>query len=263
MAVFCCICLIATTGFSSIPAKHGRAYYESRGEVIWDVPTDEKVIALTFDDGPNPKTTPKILDLLKKYDAKATFFVIGFRMDRFPDIVKREVAEGHEIANHTNDHVYFKRSVGQDTIDEQLRIANRKIKELAGQTSPWFRPPGGFYNDKVISAAKRHGQTVVLWSWNQDTRDWSSPGVRKIVDKVLRNAQNGNIVLLHDHVSGSRTQTVKALEIILPELKKRGYRMVTVSELMKYRRPAKANGHQDTAAAQPPSLPDYAFPSFK
>ncbi|RUS47212.1 polysaccharide deacetylase family protein [Cohnella sp. AR92] len=194
---------------------------------------DEKLIALTFDDGPDPRTTDKILDLLSKYDAKATFFVVGRRAERFPDIVRREALEGHEIANHTYTHMYFNGRNRQQDIASEMDRAGSKLSEISGQRCRWFRPPGGFYNETVIRMAKERGYTVILWSWHQDTRDWISPGVGQIVRKVLNNARNGDIVLLHDHVAGS-TQTVQALEQILPELTRRGYRMVTVSELMRH-----------------------------
>ncbi|MNJ67153.1 Bifunctional xylanase/deacetylase precursor [compost metagenome] len=106
------------------------------------------------------------------------------------------------------------------------------IEKLTGKKTVLFRPPGGYYNEQSIAVTKLLGYTTVLWSWHQDTNDWRRPGVQNIVNKVLKNARNGDIVLFHDHIPGS-TQTVRALEILLPELKKKGYEMVTVSELLK------------------------------
>ncbi|MUT68732.1 polysaccharide deacetylase family protein [Paenibacillus sp. NEAU-GSW1] len=205
---------------------------------------EDKWIALTFDDGPS-KETPQILDLLKQYEAKATFFVLGKRIDSFADVVKREVAEGHEVANHTFDHTFFYSNVSWGTISNEIVKTKNKIEAITGQSSPWFRPPGGIINDAVVEIAKKNGYTVILWSWHQDTNDWKAPGVNAIVKKVLNNARNGDIVLLHDNVQGS-TQTVQALKIILPELQKRGFRIVTVSELM-------AN-----KVAKQPALPEIA-----
>ncbi|MFM9277873.1 polysaccharide deacetylase family protein [Paenibacillus jiagnxiensis] len=230
----CIISFLLLPGFS-LPVKHDRQYYETRGDVVWEVPMNEKMIALTFDDGPDPDITPQILDLLKQYDAKATFFVIGYRLTKYPDIIKREIAEGHEVANHTDHHVYFKTTMRPETIEHEMRSLKVKINGLTATNSPWFRPPGGYYNDSVIEIAKKLGYTVVMWSWHQDTRDWSKPGVGRIANKVLNNARNGDIVLLHDHAGGSM-QTAQALKIILPELKKRGYRLVTVSELINHRK---------------------------
>lgn len=215
---------------------HDRSYYEQRGDVMWEVPIEEKLIALTFDDGPSFDLTPQILDVLKQYDAKATFFVLGNRIDRHKDIVLREVMEGHEIGNHTFNHAFFNHHLSKNRISREIETTKRKLKEVAGVDSPWFRPPGGYYNDSVIEAAKESGYTVILWSWHQDTEDWKSPGVEAIVNKVLNNVRNGDIVLMHDNVMHSH-QTVDALKIILPELKARGYKFVTISELVeqKYR----------------------------
>ncbi|WP_213581874.1 polysaccharide deacetylase family protein [Paenibacillus sp. J2TS4] len=218
---------------NSVLSDKGRDYYEARGEIVWEVKTEEKVIALTFDDGPNPVQTAQILDLLKQYDARATFFVVGRRMEKFPDLARREVAEGHELANHTYSHRYFKKSTPIDQIRQEIVKNQQLITSITGQKPHLFRPPGGFYNDNVVKASRDAGYLTVLWSWHQDTKDWSSPGVNKIVRKVLDNARNGDIVLFHDHVERN-PQTVEALKQILPELKQRGFRFVTVSELLNF-----------------------------
>lgn len=211
----------------------GREYYEARGEIVWEINTDEKVIALTFDDGPNAAQTPQILDLLKQYDAKATFFVVGKRMEKYPDLVRREANEGHELANHTYNHPYFKQSTPSEQIRQEILKNQQLITSLTRQKPRLFRPPGGFYSENIVEASKEAGYLTVLWSWHQDTKDWRSPGVDKIVRKVLDNARNGDIVLFHDHVENN-PQTVEALKQILPELKQRGFRFVTVSELLPF-----------------------------
>ncbi|MCZ8515569.1 polysaccharide deacetylase family protein [Paenibacillus filicis] len=219
------------------PGK-GRAYYEARGEIVWEVATEEKVIALTFDDGPDPEDTPQILDLLRQYGAKATFFAVGNKVERFPDLLRREVAEGHEIANHTYSHKYFGKKVSSEQIRSEIQRAEKVIYAASGRTCHLFRPPGGFYNERLVQTVTDDGYTVVLWSWHQDTQDWNTPGVRRIVNKVVKNARNGDIVLFHDYVEG-KSQTVEALKEILPELKKRGFQFVTVSELLAYGRPVR------------------------
>ncbi|OMF32191.1 polysaccharide deacetylase [Paenibacillus sp. FSL H8-0548] len=222
--------LLFIAGFS-IPIKKDRFFYEQRGEIVWEVPTKDKKLSLTFDDGPYPEMTNKILDLLKKYNAKATFFVLGNKVERYPETIKREIAEGHEVANHTFNHVYFQRSISQATIKEEIVRTENALEALTGKKPLLFRPPGGYYNEQSIQIAKALGYTTIMWSWHQDTNDWKSPGVDKIVNKVLNNARNGDIVLLHDYIPGSM-QTVKALETILFELSKRGFEFVTVTELM-------------------------------
>ncbi|OBZ09511.1 polysaccharide deacetylase family protein [Bacillus sp. FJAT-26390] len=218
-------------GFS-VPEKRDRYFYEKRGEIVWEVPSEDKKIALTFDDGPYPATTDIILDLLKKYDAKATFFVLGNKVERFPETIKREIAEGHEVANHTFNHVYFMRSISDETIRDEIVKTEKALETLTGKKPLLFRPPGGYYNEHSIQIAKTLGYTTIMWSWHQDTNDWKSPGVNRIVSKVLNNARNGDIVLMHDFTPGS-TQTVRALETILYELDQRGFEFVTVTELMK------------------------------
>ena len=234
LAIVLCmlIVLLQTEQVHASPVvKKDRAYYEERGDIVWESPKEDKVIAITFDDGPDPEDTPAILDLLKKYNGKATFFVVGKQLKRFPDIAKRQVEEGHELANHTFTHLYFNRSTPIQTIKNEIDQTQDLLYDITGTKTQLFRPPGGFYNDRMVSLCRDKGYLVVLWSWHQDTKDWDRPGVSKIVNKVLNNVRGGDIILMHDHVEG-KSQTVAALEQILPELQKRGYRLVTVSELL-------------------------------
>ncbi|NUU63513.1 polysaccharide deacetylase family protein [Paenibacillus agri] len=214
------------------PIVKNRYYFEKRGDMIWEVHTSQKVIALTFDDGPDPAETELILDLLQQYNAKSTFFAIGKRIAAYPDIARRVVAEGHELANHTYNHVYFKRPISEKQVHEELDLTEKEIIKVSGKRSNLFRPPGGMYDETLINVSNQMGLKPILWSWHQDTRDWNRPGVYAISNKVIRNAHNGDIVLFHDHVHG-KSQTRQALKIILPELEKQGYRFVTVSELIK------------------------------
>lgn len=231
--ISCVTVLPLSVSGAADPVKKDRQYYEQRGDIIWEVKTKQKLIALTFDDGPDPKQTTDILNLLQQYGARSTFFVIGKRVTRYPDLVRRMVASGHEVANHTYNHVYFDRKTSEQKIVEELASTQEAIQKAAGYQASLFRPPGGKYNELIVNTAKRMHLKSIMWSWHQDTKDWSMPGVRKITDKVLQNARNGDIVLFHDFVSGS-TQTKEALEIILPELQKQGYQFVTVSELLKH-----------------------------
>nr|WP_040951869.1 polysaccharide deacetylase family protein [Gorillibacterium massiliense] len=223
--------LIVLSGFAYPAQKHDRTFYEKTGEIIWEVPQQEKKIALTFDDGPSEETTGQILDLLKEYHAKATFFVVGNRVMEYPDMVKRELSEGHEIGNHTFSHYYLRNSTKSLTFQNEILNTEKVLVELTGMKPHLFRPPGGYYNEQMVHDTKKLGYTTILWSWHQDTNDWRRPGVRSISKKVITNARNGDIVLLHDYVPGSN-QTVKALKVILPELTKEGFQFVTVSELI-------------------------------
>ncbi|MBW7453411.1 polysaccharide deacetylase family protein [Paenibacillus sepulcri] len=215
------------------PFKKDRFYYEKKGEMIWEVQTKQRVMALTFDDGPDPVQTLEILDLLRQYDAKCTFFVVGKRVKLYPDILNQISAEGHEIANHTYNHIYFRIPSSERIVRQEIESTENEIFQVIGRKSSLFRPPGGMYDDTIVKVSNKMGLFPVMWSWHQDTRDWSRPGVQRILDKVLGNARNGDIVLFHDHVQG-KSQTAAALRVILPELRARGYRLITVSELMKY-----------------------------
>lgn len=217
-----------------VVAKDGkdREYYETRGDIVWEVPTDKKVIALTFDDGPDPTYTPQIAELLKQYHARATFFVVGSRVNSFPEVARLLASEQHELANHTYTHPDMRR-ISPEKLAQEVAKTQETIYEVTGTKPLLFRPPGGYYSESIVNIAKRAGALVIMWSWHQDTRDWSDPGVKKIVNKVLKNARNGDIVLFHDY-GGNRKQTVQALKEILPELQNRGYQFVTVSELMNH-----------------------------
>ncbi|MEK5233755.1 polysaccharide deacetylase family protein [Lysinibacillus sp. FSL K6-0232] len=226
------ICLLIISGIFVGQKSHadkGRHYYEETGEVVWDIRTQDKIIALTFDDGPHPEYTAAVLDLLAKYDAKATFFMIGKNAEKYPDLVLRSYTEGHELANHTYTHP-FKASINK--LREELRQTNNTIYSITGFSPVLFRPVGGNYTDAMINAAVKDGYQVVMWSWHQDTQDWKQPGVKKIIQKVMKGTKPGDVILFHDG-GGDRTQTIKALEEIIPALKKQGYTFVTVSELIK------------------------------
>lgn len=210
-----------------------RAYWEARGDIVWDIHTKEKVIALTFDDGPDPHYTKQILELLDKHKAKGTFFVMGHKAEKNPSLIRNMQQKGHEIANHTYRHPQL-RTISLANLKKEIKDTDDIIHSITGTYPALFRPPGGVYDDKVVDAAKSEKHLVVMWSWTQDTKDWTNPGVKKIVHKVCTSAKPGNIVLFHDS-GGNREQTVKALEIILDQLAKEGYRFITVSQLLSYK----------------------------
>jgi peptidoglycan-N-acetylglucosamine deacetylase len=210
-------------------AEKGRKYYEEVGHIVWEIQTNEKVVALTFDDGPHPKYTGQILDLLNQYGAKATFFLVGEHAEKNPQVVYRMYGDGHEIANHTYTHPFTK-SVPK--IMKEIKQTNDTLFSITGYSPNLFRPVEGQYTDQLVDEVVKEGYKIVMWSWHQDTEDWKDPGVNKIVNKVLNGIEEGNIVLFHDG-GGNREQTVKALEIILPELKEQGYKFITVTEMLK------------------------------
>ena len=230
--VFCTLCLVIMSFFyviKSTSADKGRKFYEEAGQIVWDIKTEEKIIALTFDDGPHRKYTAEVLEVLSKYDAKATFFIVGGSAEKNPEIVLQMHEEGHELANHTYTHP-LRATVPQ--LVKEIKQTNEIIYSITGYHPVLFRPVEGQYTDALISAVVKEGYKVVMWSWHQDTKDWENPGVKKIVNTVLNGTRKGDIILFHDG-GGNRGQTVKALEEILPELQKQGYKFVTISELLK------------------------------
>ena len=188
-----------------------------------------KYVALTFDDGPHDKYTPEILDILAEYNAKATFFVIGKNAETYPELVKREYDEGHEIGNHTYSHPAMNK-ISVERIVEEISKTQAVIESITGQKPVLFRSPGGYLNDDIIRTIESSECKPVLWSWRQDTKDWSRPPVSSVVKTVIDNLRDGDIILFHDY-NQKGSPTPDALREILPELQKRGYSFVTVSEL--------------------------------
>jgi polysaccharide deacetylase family sporulation protein PdaB len=229
LLTFIC-CTLFHHAAAYIPVDKQLNQYTEQLGVIKKVHTNKPWIALTFDDGPDPWETPEILDILKKYKATATFFVIGEQGHKYPDILEREVSEGHELANHSYSHRDFRR-LTRTEIRQEISKSEDEIFLNTGQHTTLFRPPEGYCNNIILETAEQAGYAVVLWTWYQDSKDWSKPGVQKIVNRVISNVHPGDIVLFHDRISG-RSQTVKALEEILPKLQKQGYHFVTVSQLI-------------------------------
>ena len=200
--------------------------------IVWQLPVKgKKVIALTFDDGPTPGYTDKILKILRKYDVKATFFVIGSKAQKYPNLVRREANYGHEIANHTFTHPKISK-LSFKAYRTEMKKTQNVVKKITGRAPVLMRPPYGDLNENAVRNTQIMGFKMILWSWDQDTRDWSHPGVNAIINKVLNNASCGDIVLFHDS-STTMGQTASALETIIPELKRKGFSFVTVSELIK------------------------------
>lgn len=189
---------------------------------------EEKLIALTFDDGPDPDSTEAILDILGKYGVRATFFVIGEKAEKCPDLVLRASDEGHEIGNHTYSHLNGKKTDGKRYLDDVKKNASY-LSGLLGYDTVLFRPPGGNLNAENKKAVIDLGYVTVLWS--VDTEDWKGTNTKKICSSVIGKVRSGDIVLMHDCIYG-KGHTAEALEIMIPELLSEGYRFVTVSELL-------------------------------
>lgn len=185
-------------------------------------------IAITFDDGPHPKRTAKILDILKKYDIKATFFVIGQNAFYYPDALNKIISEGHEIANHTYSHKILK-NMDFDSVLNEIQSTEKMIKSKGGKVEKIIRPPCGLFDKNLIKLAKKEGYKIVLW--NIDTHDWANEPAESITANIIQNVSGGDIILFHDYTSG-KNHTDEALDKIIPILKDKGYEFVTVSQLL-------------------------------
>jgi peptidoglycan-N-acetylglucosamine deacetylase len=186
---------------------------------------DRKQIAITFDDGPHPAYTPRILDILKRYDANATFFLVGEMAEKYPDLVRAEVAAGHSLGNHTYHHVNLTK-IPEEYVATEIKACGEVLRSITGRAPHLFRPPGGDYNAAVAATAAALGYTMVLWT--DDPADYASPGEKVIETRLLSRIGSGGIVLIHDGIQ----QTVDVLPQILSVLKKRGYDLVSVDEMM-------------------------------
>jgi peptidoglycan-N-acetylglucosamine deacetylase len=185
----------------------------------------KKRIAITFDDGPHPQYTPKLLEILREHNVKATFFLVGMMAKEYPGLVKAEIAAGHSVGNHTYYHVKLTQiPVGK--VAAEIKACDEVIQHITGVSPHLFRPPGGDYNRQVAEVSEAMGYTMVLWT--DDPGDYASPGAHTIKVRTLVKVANGGIILLHDGVQ----QTVNVLPQILDLLEKRGYEMVTIDELM-------------------------------
>lgn len=186
-------------------------------------------VALTFDDGPWDVTTDQILSILKQEEVKATFFWVGQAAQSQPEVARRVVNAGHAIGNHTWHHRY--EPMDEVQAASEIDIAAQIFRETTGIQTNLFRPPGGYLNNGMADYALSQGQTVVMWSVSSSDTDYRS-GASTYVNNVLSAVKPGAIILLHDG-GGDRSKTVAALPTIIQGLKAKGYRMVTVPELLK------------------------------
>lgn len=181
--------------------------------------TGAKIVHLTFDDGPDPRWTPKVLDLLRRYDAHATFFVVGTAVESNPALARRIVRDGHLLGNHTYSHVALP-TLPSSRFLLELDATAAAIRRITHTTPRWLRPPYGAIDARTRALAGSRGYRVALW--DVDPQDWRRPGSAAIAAHVVSRARPGGTVLLHDG-GGDRSQTLAALGEILATLSARGY----------------------------------------
>ena len=211
-----CTCLTPSVQALPIGVYHNRV-------------NDDNMIALTFDDGPHPKYTRQILDVLDEYGIPATFFFVGENVSYYQDTAREVVKRGHEIGNHTYSHPKVSKQSDVAFREELVRCENI-IEQVTGVCPKVFRPPQGSWNQRVYDIARERDYSVILW--DLDTLDWAHTPSEKIASYILENAKSGNIILMHDYHSGGCT-TIDAMRMFIPNLIEQGYRFVTVSELIR------------------------------
>jgi len=198
------------------------------GVVLYKADTRAKVVALTFDDGPDPIYTPRVLAILRRYGVRATFFETGRQVQAYPQVARMVVAEGHVVGNHTWSHPYLERKSARG-VGSEMEGGEICLEKTLRLRSHLFRPPRGHWNPIIFREARREGDHIILWTVALEHHDAPTP--RAMVARALRLVQPGSILLMHDGAHVSREKTVEALPLLLDGLRRRGYRCVTVPEL--------------------------------
>jgi len=258
-ALFSMICRAAaedtpavTPSPSPSPASSPEAASGTPKPATWfSINVDGPYIAMTFDDGPSPATTPRLLDILKQRNIKATFFMIGQNAQANPTIVQRILAEGHEIGNHTWTHPQLSK-LSDDRVTEELDKTQNAIKSACGYTPVLMRPPYGAITARQKEwIEKQFGLSVIIWS--VDPFDWKRPGESVIEQRILAGARPGAIILSHD----IHKQTVDAMPATLDALAAKGFKFVTVSQLIAMNKPKSSAtpSPQSRPSASPHSSP--------
>lgn len=192
---------------------------------IYGVQTKEKKIAITFDSAWDDADLTEILQALKDYDCKSTFFVVGDFIEKYPDRIKEMSNAGHEVANHSDTHPH-PNSLSREEMIKEMDDCDKKIKDITGQKEVLFRAPYGEYNNLLVQTCKDTGRFCI--QWDCDSLDWKGLTAEEIVKRVTKNVKNGSIILLHNGAEN----TAKAMPTLLCELKNMGYEFVTVSDLI-------------------------------
>lgn len=202
------------------------------GKLVHHVQTDQKVVALTFDDGPIPEPTDTILEILKRKEVKATFFVTGSELEQNPEAGKKLVEAGHELGNHTysHQHMVFKTPA---FIQEEIEKTDKLIREAGYQGTIYFRPP---YGKKLILLPfylNQHNRCTIMWDIEPESQAEIGASAKNIVTYTTENVQPGSIILLHIMYK-SRSESLKAVEGLIDSLQAQGYTFKTIAELLSY-----------------------------
>lgn len=208
------------------------------GAYPYQIKTDKKVIALTFDDGPNPPYTKELLAVLDKHQVAATFFVLGKNLERFPDLGRAIVAAGHTLGNHAYSH-NFLQYFCQPSLRKEILRTQEIIISATGKRAALFRSPWLIHHPSLFKVVKKNGLTAVSGLFSSQKEIWQPPA-QILFNDALKKVAPGKILIFHDgydaiakRLNGSsRSETVKAIDLLIPELKKQGYQLVTVDHLL-------------------------------
>lgn len=192
---------------------------------IYCVDTEEKKVAISFDAAWGDQFTDGILEILDRYNIKATFFLVGFWVDKYPDMVKKIHEKGHDVENHSTTHPHMSK-LSAEQIAHELNTTSDKIEKLTGVRPTLFRPPFGDYSNKVIETITANHHYVI--QWDVDSLDWKELGTQPVVDRVTRNVKKGSIVLFHNNAK----YVLEYLPLVIERLQKQGYEIVPISQLI-------------------------------
>lgn len=236
MSVLLFVCAVGAALFFKFPAVIGA----ERLLPIYSVERNDKKISVSFDAAWGNEHTKAILDALDEYNVKATFFLVNFWAEKFPEDVKEIAARGHEVENHSATHPDLA-TLSADQIEKELSAAGATVEKLCGKRPDLIRPPFGSYNNTVIQTAEQAGYRVI--QWDVDSLDWKNLSTEQIVERVTRNVKPGSIVLFHNNAE----HVEEYLPVILEKLQSAGYEIVPIGELI-YRE----NYHMDHTGRQIP-----------
>lgn len=216
------------------------SYFEYKGMgpqdgIVRRGPANLPVVSITFDDGPSPKYTPQILDVLAEKNVKATFFLTGRHIEKYPEVARRIIAEGHEVGNHTYSHKDLF-PARRKVVSNQIKKCDKSIRQTLGISVDLFRPPRGLYTNAVRQLVVNRGYTMVLWTIS--SIDWRGLSPKRIASRIEKYIHNGAIILFHDSGAlikaegASRENTVMALPLVIDLLKNSGYYIMPVGEML-------------------------------
>lgn len=219
--------IIAVILITSVLSRNqGTTAFATTGvKPIYRVDTKEKKVAISFDAAWGADKTAGIMDIMDEHGVKGTFFLVGFWVDKYPDMVKSIAERGFEIGNHSANHPRMTQ-LSKEQMVKELTQVNEKIKELTGSTPTVFRPPFGDYNDLVVNTVREQNMHCI--QWDVDSLDWKDLSAQEILNRVNKSVQNGSILLFHNNSK----YILDALPLVLESLEKKGYEVVPVSELI-------------------------------